>query len=588
MVRPRIIAALVLFSHCSLNMGAPSRRTAYDWITTPTPECYDGTASYALNKGCDGVSNTCAASFCTAISSDPDCTWTTSTDQTSDYAASIAAYTCKTCTQNTADERCTATWLKANLLTTHSGLKGAYCNDKWLVIFSDGSPGFMGGTTAVNLGQIPQPPGGTNADGSVCRTRSWWTGLEVWKIPLSDVYQLLSTATRYNNLESSNVQTSFPSGSAKAADGYLNHATWGTYGLPAGGPMGVTIAGQSMYPVFADSVDLTPQKCEVDQCNEHVGQGGGAPHLHGDPFGSKCLYDSTKYVNTAGTQDTSAHPPVIGFSMDGPTIYGRYLSTSAPGYSTTLDDCGGHVHDSYAYHYHAAVKAAKGNSKCVDKAGGCENAEYPVFTPGVNKCWKSNIAAIPNFWERTTNKLDAIKPCCGMTEYYANTAASIVFSNSATSSATSTTSTSGTYTVQAAVKLEGISYDQFDSTAESSFKTVIASYLKICGTAGATECTASQVTILSKARRDVTVTFSIATTSSSTAATGANDLKAAIETNAATFQNALKATGGNLAQITGTTTTSTARAVSSPAGQTKVNVGGMIFTVLLSLVAALH
>ena len=36
-------------------------------------------------------------------------------------------------------------------------------------------------------------------------------------------------------------------------------------------------------------------------------------------------------------------------------VYGRYLSTSAPGYSVALDDCGGHVHDSYGYHYHAQV-----------------------------------------------------------------------------------------------------------------------------------------------------------------------------------------------------------------------------------------
>ena len=143
-----------------------------------------------------------------------------------------------------------------------------------LVLFSDGSPGFIGGNAAVNLADIPQPPGGTDQDGTTaCRTRSWWTGLDVRKIPLSDQYTLLSTATRYNNLEQSNVATSFPSGSAKAADGYLNHATWGTYGLPSGGEMGVSVAGQSIFPVFADSVDLTPQKCEVDQCNEHVGQG---------------------------------------------------------------------------------------------------------------------------------------------------------------------------------------------------------------------------------------------------------------------------------------------------------------------------
>jgi hypothetical protein len=28
------------------------------------------------------------------------------------------------------------------------------------------------------------------------------------------------------------------------------------------------------------------QDCEVDACNEHIGGGGGQPHLHGDPFHS--------------------------------------------------------------------------------------------------------------------------------------------------------------------------------------------------------------------------------------------------------------------------------------------------------------
>jgi hypothetical protein len=192
-----------------ISSAHPMRRSDYDWITSTTSsaEIYDGTTTYALDTGCDGPCGTvgqaaasgcktCAASFCTTIKTEPSCTWATQSDQTSDYAASIAAYTCQTCTQSTTDERCSATWLNANLLTTHSGLKGAYCTDKWLVVFSDGSPGFLGGTDAINLGNIPAPPGGTDQDGvTSCRTRTWWTGLEVWKVPLRTYYQLLSTST---------------------------------------------------------------------------------------------------------------------------------------------------------------------------------------------------------------------------------------------------------------------------------------------------------------------------------------------------------------------------------------------------------
>lgn len=452
--------AVVLMSLAVISSASPMRRTDYSWITSTTSssEVYDGDTTYGLDTECNGPCGTalgataaagcvtCAASFCTTTKTDPSCTWATSTDQTSDYAASIAEYTCQTCTSSTTDERCSVSWLNANLLTSHSGLKGAYCNDKWLVIFSDGSPGFLGGTAAINLGNIPQPPSGTDQDGTTaCRTRSWWTGLEVWKVPLRDYYELLSTSTRFNNLEESNVATAFPSGASKAADGYLNSDSWGIYALPSGGSAGFTIAGQSIFPVFADSVDLTPQKCEVDGCNEHVGQGGGAPHLHGDPFGSECLYDATKYVD-----GTTGHPPVIGFSMDGPTIYGRYLSESAPGYSTALDDCGGHTHDSYVYHYHAQVKSAKGNTNCADKSGGCEGADYPAFPPGPDKCWKANIAQTSGFWDGTRKDDTGTLPCCGMTHYYVATGIAFNGAGTLDTSGTTFTDAADTYTGETA------------------------------------------------------------------------------------------------------------------------------------------
>ena len=59
---------------------------------------------------------------------------------------------------------------------------------------------------------------------------------------------------------------------------------------------------------------------------------------HGDPFGPQCLYSCANYSSTA------AHPPLIGYGLDGYPIFGRHLSASAPGASVALDDCGGHVH----------------------------------------------------------------------------------------------------------------------------------------------------------------------------------------------------------------------------------------------------
>ena len=56
----------------------------------------------------------------------------------------------------------------------------------------------------------------------------------------------------------------------------------------------------SIFPIYNNRAVYTPQQCEVDSCNEHVGQGGGQPHLHGDPFGdeapTKCLYGPSNYT----------------------------------------------------------------------------------------------------------------------------------------------------------------------------------------------------------------------------------------------------------------------------------------------------
>jgi len=111
------------------------------------------------------------------------------------------------------------------------------------------------------------------------------------------------------------------------------------------------------------------------------------------------------------------------------------------------------------------------------------------------------------------------------------------------------------YVVTAAVRLAGITAAQFDATAQTNFKTVVATYLTICGTNGATQCAASDVTIVSSVRRGVAVTFRVTTTSSTRASTGATSLNTAITTNAATFKSALVAKGGNLASVTGSTTT---------------------------------
>ena len=61
--------------------------------------------------------------------------------------------------------------------------------------------------------------------------------------------------------------------------------------------------------------------CALGLCSEHIAQGGGPPHAHGDPYGPTCLYNN----NATFYPNKTSHPPMIGFTYDGGFIYGRYL-----------------------------------------------------------------------------------------------------------------------------------------------------------------------------------------------------------------------------------------------------------------------
>lgn len=70
-------------------------------------------------------------------------------------------------------------------------------------------------------------------------------------------------------------------------------------------PAHTAVSGQDIFPLYNNRAELTPDACEVDSCNEHIGGGGGQPHLHGDPFGTSCLYSAANYSSL------SAHPPQV-------------------------------------------------------------------------------------------------------------------------------------------------------------------------------------------------------------------------------------------------------------------------------------
>ena len=60
-------------------------------------------------------------------------------------------------------------------------------------------------------------------------------------------------------------------------------------------------------------------------------------------------------------------------------------------YSTALDDCGGHSHGTYVYHYHSQVITAHATS--ASAKGITAGTSYAVFPPGVFKCWRVTPSA---------------------------------------------------------------------------------------------------------------------------------------------------------------------------------------------------
>lgn len=185
-------------------------------------------STYAMNHTCSppisqGGTGYCGPSFCeTSASSAVACVFTSSVIN---YQTKVSQIPNKSCVQST-DARCTSAALAAVILG--HGIKTAYCNDAFLVIVSDGTPGFT-----TNLLSVKNPPGAVSSDGTLCVTRTVNPSYEVVKIPLFPT--LLSTSDKDVN----NINTkSFPGGPGDADGTYMSTTvrnTAATYGLPTRG-----------------------------------------------------------------------------------------------------------------------------------------------------------------------------------------------------------------------------------------------------------------------------------------------------------------------------------------------------------------
>ena len=249
-----------------------------------------------------------------------------------------------------------------SLLKKNQGVAAAYCNADFMVGWSSGRPSWDPAEDGDYLNGIPLPPGGDAA----CRVRTSGSLLTVWKIPLTTTSQTGSNT--------------------------VANALPGVPGMPESGAIAMAIDGVPMFPNYNNRGLPTWVSCEVDRCNAHSGKGNDY-HYHGDPYGTKCLYDDEDYSNTT-------HPPVIGFALDGYTIYGRYTEETQDGIGEALDNCGGHTHtiDGISvYHYHPAVEENVATHSLDGVSG--SGFTYTAYRLAPTTCWKGNVDIISKFWD---------------------------------------------------------------------------------------------------------------------------------------------------------------------------------------------
>ena len=353
-----------------------------------------------------------------------------------------------TCTQRTTGI-CSGSFL-ANVLKGR-GVKYAYCNDKWLVIGATGESGHW----TPNLNDVPNPPGTTVGGVGYCTGELTMTvGIARTTFFPLDIVDL-PTGVSTNNIHLFDGSTTIGGNTGPITNRDSSKSIGATaYGLPNGAGVGTMVNGIANWVTQNDQGEWSEGVCEVDSCNQHVGQGGGQPHAHGDMFADThtCLYGTSNY-----SSGVNGHPPVIGFANDGHLIYGRYLSNSAPGFGAPLlDQCGGHKHDVTTdvdehglnlhnnYHYHTQVFDAV----CGARDRCTSGVRYTASSTGPLFCYRANLTASEGSAALlgATSRYGATQTqmnyrCCGMTDYYMLNGVPAGVSDASTTFAASSTCT---------------------------------------------------------------------------------------------------------------------------------------------------
>ncbi|MAJ51734.1 MAG: hypothetical protein CMB82_09000 [Flammeovirgaceae bacterium] len=168
---------------------------------------------------------------------------------------------------------------------------------------------------------------------------------------------------------------------------------------------GVAVDGVPIYPSLNNTLLHASSAAEITHGGIHVGRGMEL-HYHAD--GHSYSKNGINLYNLADYEGRN-HPPLIGMAYDGIALFGRHEEnhTSMKGYSTALDEYGGHEHgDGFGYHYHAhtqEVSSTGNNAVTFDQR---------FLLVGA---WKGKINDIPGLLQVKTGQLktDAIARYAG-------------------------------------------------------------------------------------------------------------------------------------------------------------------------------
>ena len=247
--------------------------------------------------------------------------------------------------------------------------------------------GSNNGTSGPNfLIDVPRPPGdGSSADYlTQTITRNAVLSSSLIRIPLKD-YGLINTLTE-NDLSTVN---------SLALDAGITLADYSVYNYASVNINGMAIDGVKIYPAMNNTLTFAQMNAEISSTGVHVGRGMGLHyHADGHSFNGNGinLYNIGDYIGYS-------HPPVIGFSMDGLALYGKYENSysAMDGYNVVLDEYGSHTHGGYGQHYHAHEKNVTGT---------WQNNSYS-FTGHflLVGAYKGKINSIPGFQNINTDQL---------------------------------------------------------------------------------------------------------------------------------------------------------------------------------------